>query len=174
MTPRLPLAAAVTITTSTTSAPLAAAASRPPLSRLRELSLHLSEVFMARPAPVAGAQASSATDEPPGKRGGRWVVDMDYLFVGARRVVVKNGNPTSLKPTPDWEPTNNGADDADADADADANSEEEVEIQVDGYMHEMDDVRRGNLSARSHHQAGGRADHAARGAAQGPAASSKR
>ncbi len=33
---------------------------------------------------------------------GRWVVDMDYLVTGARRVVVKDGNPTSNKPPEDW------------------------------------------------------------------------
>lgn len=144
MTPRLPPAGTVT-TSSTTAAPPAAAAPRPPLSRLRELSRRFSS-FVA-PAPVAEAQASSAspsaTEEPPGKRGGRWVVDMDYLFVGARRVVVKDGNPTSPKPPPDWEPTDNGAHD-----DADADAEEEVEIQVDGYnMHEMDDVKPGGRPA---------------------------
>jgi hypothetical protein len=38
---------------------------------------------------------------------------MDYLMTGARRVVVKDGNPTSNKPPEDWVDPDNSADEMD-------------------------------------------------------------
>jgi len=102
--------------TSDETYPEAYAESAKPKSFMDRVSRYTSSVFGYN-QPTEALLENQASDQP-GKRNGRWVVDMDYLFVGAKRVLVKDGNPTSPKPPPEWNPQDDeGGEDHDHDND---------------------------------------------------------
>eukprot|EP00026_Physarum_polycephalum_P010820 Phypoly_transcript_11001.p1 GENE.Phypoly_transcript_11001~~Phypoly_transcript_11001.p1 ORF type:complete len:270 (+),score=54.72 Phypoly_transcript_11001:338-1147(+) len=59
----------------------------------------LKDLSSAEPAPVYAPDEGIDPNNPK-----KYTVDIDYLFTGARRVQVKEGNPSSLKPPEDYDP----------------------------------------------------------------------
>jgi len=141
--------------TSNETYPEAYAESAKPKSFMDRVSRYTSSVFGYN-QPTETLMENQASDQP-GKRNGRWVVDMDYLFVGAKRVVVKDGNPTSPKPPPNWNPDDEGGEDHDHDNDND-NEHEGNELddlaKLNGQGGDVE-AWRDNIASRPTSAAGG-------------------